>query len=423
MTLDPGGGPFGDLTVLELGQFVVVPFCATQLAHGGARVIKVEPVHGDAYRLGNLVAPKESRQFLTKNRGKESIALRIGDPETAPILDALIAAADVVLTNMSPAALARHGLDYEAVAAKNPRVVYGIVSAFGHAGPEAPLPGMDVVAQARSGLMQALGAERDGLPVHSEVQVADYSSSLLLLAGVTSALYVRERTGRGQKVEVSLLAGALAVQNNSLHHVYGVDEAWRDPFLHDDLPRLRAAGAAASDIEAVREAARPDKGIHRSTYRVMRTADGAVAVAGAGQARLRFLEVLGLRAEAATLDPDALTARVDEIIAGEPSAVWLARLRPVDVPVAEVRNVEELIFDEHVAAEGLMVDVEHPVVGRYRTLGALFGLSDTPLQADRPSPSFAADTRAVLADLGWSDEAIDDLAARGLIAVADRSVV
>ncbi len=295
--------------------------------------------------------------------------------------------------------------------------MYGIVSAFGHTGPEAPLPGMDVVAQARSGLMEALGAERDGLPVHSEVQVADYASSLLLLAGVTTALYARERTGRGQKVEVSLLAGALAVQNNSLHHVYGIDEAWRDPFLHDDLPRLREAGASASAIEAVREAARPDKGIHRSTYRVMRTADGAVAVAGAGQARIRFLQAIGLRDEAATLTPDELTARVDEIIGSEPSAVWLARLQPVDVPVAEVRNVEEMIFDSHVAAEGLMVDVEHPVVGRYRTLGALFGLSDTPLRADRPSPSFAADTRSILTELGWSAAEIDALAAADKIAL------
>jgi crotonobetainyl-CoA:carnitine CoA-transferase CaiB-like acyl-CoA transferase len=421
MTLDPGSGPFGDLTVLELGQFVVVPFCATQLAHGGARVIKVEPVHGDAYRLGNLVAPKESRQYLTKNRGKESIALRIGDPATQPIVDGLLAMADVVLTNMSPAALARHGLDYESVAAKNPRLVYGIASAFGHRGPEAPLPGMDVVAQARSGLMQALGAELDGLPVHSEVQVADYSASLLLLAGVTTALYARERSGRGQKVEVSLLAGALAVQNNSLHHVYGVDEAWRDPFLRDDLPRLRAEGAPASAIEAVREAARPDKGIHRSTYRVMRTADGCIAVAGAGQARLRFLDALGLREPAATLAPDELTARIDEVVGSEPSAVWLARLRPVDVPVAEVRNVEELIFDEHVAAEGLMVDVEHPVVGRYRTLGALIGLSDTPLQPDRPSPSFAAHSRAILDELGYTADAVDELVRQGVVAVADEA--
>lgn len=407
-------GPFAGLTVVELGQFVVVPVAAMQLAHGGARVIKVEPPGGDNYRRSHPVVGDESRHFLAKNRGKESISLRIGAPGVDEVLRRLFARADIVLSNLSPAALARHGLDYESVRAANPRVVYGTVSAFGHVGPEAPLPGMDVVAQARSGLLLALGAESaDGLPVHSEVQAADYATSLLLLSGLATALYVRERTGEGQKVEVSLLAGGMALQGNSLHHLEDHDD-WRVGFLEDDLPRLRREGRSPSEIGARREELRPDKGIHRTTYRVVRTADSYLAVgAGSPQARLRFYEACGVAYDDDPGRAGELRAALDAALVARPTSHWLEVLGAADVPVAEVRHVEELLFDEHVAAEGLVVDVEHELVGRYRALGAPIRLSGTPFVADRPSPTFARHTREVLSELGFSSAEVEALLASG----------
>jgi crotonobetainyl-CoA:carnitine CoA-transferase CaiB-like acyl-CoA transferase len=318
---------------------------------------------------------------------------------------------------MSPSALVRHGLDYDAIREINPRVVYGTVSAFGHVGPEAHLPGMDVVAQARSGLLFALGAEVDGLPHHSEVQAADYATSLLLLAGLATALYVRERTGEGQKVEVSLLAGGLALQGNALHHLEDHDH-WRQEFVSSALPEMRRVGATPSQISQRREELRPDKGIHRSAYRVVRTADSYVAVgAGSPQARKRFFEIAGVDYDDDPARADEVTARLDAALAAHPTQHWLSQLQAAGVPVAEVRHVEELLFDDHVRAEGLVVDVDHELVGRYRTFGAPIRLSATPFDASAPSPRFARHTRAVLRELGYTDDEIAELAAAGAVVV------
>lgn len=408
-------GPFTGFTVVELGQFVVVPFCGQLMADGGARVIKVEPPTGDSYRRIGDVGHQESRQFLIKNRGKESIAIDIANPGGAEVVRRLIAIADVVLANMSPAALARRGLSYEAVAAINPAAVYGVVSAFGQRGPEAHLPGMDVVVQARSGLLGALGAEVDGVPRHSEVQAADYATSLLLLSGVTAALLARERTGRGQRVDVSLLGGAMTLQNNVLGHVHGVDD-WRRHFVEESLPRLRRAGAPLDAVETERVGLRSDPPSHTSHYRVFRTEDGFVAIgAGSPPARARLFALTGVTEQLLVDDPPALTRQLAETLAARPSAHWVEALRGADVPVAEVRHVEELFFDPHVEAEGLVADFEHETVGRYRGLGAPIRLSDTPWRAVAPSPSFARHTRPILAELGFDPAAVEELVADGAV--------
>ncbi|HYH29683.1 MAG TPA: CoA transferase [Pseudonocardia sp.] len=398
-------GPFDGVTVVEFGQFVVVPFCAQLLADGGARVIKVEPPSGDAYRSGPApLAPGETRQFMIKNRGKQSIALDLGHPRAQEVVHRLVEAADVVLVNLSPAAVRRRGLDYDSVAARNPRAVYGAVSAYGHVGPEAGLPGMDVVVQARSGLMSSLAAEDDdGLPHHSEVQAADYATAMLLFGGIAAALYARERTGTGQKVEASLLGGALALQNNSLGHVHAAD-GWRREFVEEHLPRLRKEGAGRAEIERVRRGMRPDAPVHTAHYRTFRTADGVIAVgAGSPAARARLAAVTGVDDDLVQTDPEAFRARLAALIATRASAEWIGRLRARDVPVAEVRHVDEMLFDPHLEAEGLVADYEHEVVGRYRGLGAPLRMSATPFAAGAASPPFAGHTTELLAELGFDE--------------------
>jgi crotonobetainyl-CoA:carnitine CoA-transferase CaiB-like acyl-CoA transferase len=411
-------GPYGGLLVVDLGQFVVVPVCAQHLADGGARVVKVEPVSGDAYRQAFPVAPGESRFYLAKNRGKESIALDLGSAAGREVVERLVARADVVLTNMSPGALERHRLRWEDLSALNPHVVYGVVSAFGHHGPEAARTGMDVVAQARSGLMWALGAtDDDGVPLHSEVQAADYATSLLLLSGVSAALLARERDPqrRGQKVEVSLLGGAFALQGNALHHLYEHD-AWREEFVERVLPELRARGAAPAEVEAARTALRPDVFL-RAGYRVLRTADGYVAVGAGGRvARARFVTAIGLGELAGAEDSDETVAAIDAAVRALDTAALIERLDACDVPVSAVRHVEEMLFDPHVEAEGLLADLEHETAGRYRSLVAPIGLSATPFRPAPASPAFARDTRKVLSEVGYTDEEIDELIASGVAA-------
>lgn len=414
-------GPFAGITVVEFGQFVVVPYCAQLLADGGARVIKVEPLSGDSYRSGPAqLAPGETRQFMIKNRGKESIALDLAHPDAAAVVRRLVEAADVVLVNLSPAAVQRRGLDHATLSALNPALVYGSVSAYGTRGPEAGLPGMDVVVQARSGLMSSLAAEQDGVPHHSEVQASDYSSALLLLTGVVSALFVRERTGVGQRVDVSLLGGALALQNNSLGHVHGQDD-WRPEFVAA-LAGLRRANASHAEVEQVRRRMRPDRPTHTAHYRVFRTADGDIALgAGSPAARRRLAALTGLDVTLAETDPDRFGSTLAGLLRERSSAHWLDLLREQDVPVALVRHVDEMLFDPQVVAEELVADYDHPVVGRYRALASPIRLSATPMDRRQASPSFAADTCAVLSGLGFDADAVAGLLAGG--AVAARSPI
>lgn len=409
-------GPFDGLTVVEFGQFVVVPFCSQLMADAGARVIKVEPPTGDNYRSWPAqLAPNETRQFLIKNRGKQSVSIDLSHPDSAQVVRALIEAADVVLVNLSPSAVTRRGLDYESVAKMNPRVVYGAVTAYGQVGPEAPLPGMDVVVQARSGLLMSLGAERDGVPLHSEVQVADYSAAILLFGGIASALYVREKTGIGQSVEVSLLGGALTVQNNSLGHVHGADK-WREEFVKERLPALRKAGASGAVVESERRQLRPDPPSHTSHYRVFRASDGFIAVgAGSAGARRRLSAAIGLEQEVGAQDPAEFGRQLEAALLERTSKQWVTVLVEAGVPVAEVRHVDELLFDTHVAAEGLIADYEHPVVGRYRALGSPIRMSATPITPGAASPSFAHHTVEILRELRFTDDEIGALCSRGAV--------
>lgn len=402
-------GALAGVTVVEFGQFVSVPFCAQLMADAGARVIKVEPPGGDAYRRAGQLAPMESRQFVIKNRGKESVALDLGHPDAAALVERLVELADVVLINMSPAAVTRRGLDWATLSARHPRLVHGLVSGYGTVGPDAGLPGMDVVLQAHSGLLAALGAEDGDVPRHSEVQVADYTAALLLLAGVSMALLARNRTGRGQQVDVSLLGAALTLQNNQLSHVERVD-GWRAAFVAQELPALRRARAGRDAISAARAAHQTDRLTHTAHYRVFATADGAVAVgAGSPPTQERLARVVGLAVQELRGDPERVQRALAALLATRTSAAWIAELRAADVPCGAVRTLDEVLTDPHLEAEGLVTDIDHPGIGRYRGLGSPIRFSDTPSTATRPSPAFAADTNAVLHELGFTDEEVAGL--------------
>lgn len=405
-------GPFAGLTVLEFGQFVVVPFCSQFLADGGARVIKVEPLNGDPYRSADAIAPNESRQYITKNRGKQSLSLKVGAPGADEVINRLVRIADVVLINMRKETVERHGLAYEKLKLVNPQIVYGSVTGFGSKGPEAKYAGMDVVAQARSGLIMAAGAERDNLHFHSEVQIADYTAALLLLSGVSAALLARERRGHGQEVEVSLLGAGMTIQNNVLGD-FAEHDGWRSEFLNEVLPRARAERWSVAEIDAARSELRPDP---RNTdfYRVFQTADGSVAV-GAGSPGLvkQLLETLG--AGGAGEDRATQVRGIEEALEAMSSEDAIELFREEGIPVSAVFHIDELLRDPHVEAEGLVADLDHPTVGRYRALGEPIRLSADPFRANGTSPTFAADTESILGELGFSGQEIEGLVDAGSV--------
>ena len=206
--------PFDGVTVIEFGHFIAVPWAGQVLADGGAYVVKIEPLEGEPSRHIAPLGGGESRHFLIRNRGKHALPLDLRHRDAREILDALLARADVVLTNMRPGLAAELGVEYEQLAVRHPRVIVGNVTAFGARGPDAGLAGMDLVVQGRSGLMVTGGRVKDGLPTAGESPIADYMAAALLAFGVAGALYRRERTGRGGRVDTSLLLAALALQNN-----------------------------------------------------------------------------------------------------------------------------------------------------------------------------------------------------------------
>src|SRR4029450_1513281 len=217
--------PFAGIEVVEFGQFIAVPFCAQLLSEGGAHVVKVESVDGDPVRQLAPLAPGETRHFISRNRGKHSVPRAARHPSARRVVDRLVARADVVLTNFRPGLAAELGLDWASLAPRYPRLVVGNVSAFGRRGPAARLAGMDLVVQARSGLMAAGGNIQDGVPTGGENPVVDYMCAVPLSFGIPSALLRRTVTGRGGEVDVSLMMAAMMAQNNNMVRIESADGA------------------------------------------------------------------------------------------------------------------------------------------------------------------------------------------------------
>src|SRR5262250_1777673 len=269
--------PFDGVTVIELGQFVAVPYAGQMLADGGAHVIKIEPREGEPSRHIAPLAPGESRHYVIRNRGKHALPLELKHPHAREILDALLARADVVLANMRPGLAAELGLEYEQLAPRFPRLIVGTVTAFGARGPDAALAGMDLVVQARSGMMVTGGRVKDGLPTTGESPIADYMAATLLAFGVASALYQRERTGRGGRVDTSLLLASLALQNNLMVRVDALDAA-RHADFGAWLAQARAGGVPFA--EQVERMPRNRVVASQAVYiRTFATKDAALAVA------------------------------------------------------------------------------------------------------------------------------------------------
>lgn len=343
--MDPAR-PFAGVEVVEFGQFIAVPFCAQLLADGGAHVIKIESLEGDPVRQLSPLAPGETRHFISRNRGKHSLPLDLRHPRAGQVIERLLARADVVLTNFRPGLAEEMGLDAVALAPRFPRLIVGNVSAFGRHGPDAELAGMDLVVQARSGLMASLGKIRDGVPATGEAPVADYICALSLAFGVAAALLRRERTGRGGEVEVALFMAALLAQNNSLVRVTEVD----GPVQAEALARLRslrAAGASFAEQSATIPSPRT-AGMLNVYFRTYPTKDDVIGIACVSPGLQRTLmQTLGLHDDAhggAIKERDALerhyTAlgkRVEAQIASRTTAEWKRLFDERGLPAAAVR--------------------------------------------------------------------------------------
>jgi CoA:oxalate CoA-transferase len=402
--------PFTGITVIEFGQFVAVPYASQLLADGGAHVIKVEPLEGDPTRHLAPIVPGETRHFVLRNRGKHCLPIDLKHPEAPRILEALLSRADVILTNMRPGLARNLGLDYESVAARYPRVIVGNVTGFGQRGPDAGLAGMDLVLQARSGLMATGGRLRDGLPAVGESPIADYMAAALLSFGIATALYERERTGRGSQVEISLLMAALLLQNNLMVRIEGVDGERHRQYL-EWLEKARAQGVPFTEQAANMPGSRPTA-MGSVYYRCFATKDSAIAIACVSPSlRKKLMQATGLDDPAIEgRVPEAeipehyarLQAEIEAVMATRTTAEWQAHFNSLGLPASAVRFPLELLDDPQARENGMFHDFEHPLLGPVTVLSAPVAVGEAGFRPAHVTQPLGSESEPLLLELGFT---------------------
>jgi crotonobetainyl-CoA:carnitine CoA-transferase CaiB-like acyl-CoA transferase len=416
--------PFAGVTVVEFGQFVAVPYCAQLLADGGAHVIKVEPHEGDPTRHLAPLAPHETRHFVSRNRGKHCIPLDLRHPLAQKVIEALVARADVVLLNLRPGLGIELGLDFPTLSKRYPRLITGTVTGFGREGPDAGLAGMDLVVQARSGLMASGGRLSDGLPAAGDSPIADFMAAVLLSFGIASALFRREQSGNGGEVDVSLLGAAMVLQNTIFTRVAFADAA-NDTALRDWLAHARAEGMPFAEQMARSPGVRPSY-MSSVYYRTFQTRDSAIAIACASPGlQRRFLSVTGIEdaAQGGRITDRAELARhyaalqplAEARMAERTTAEWKRDFDAAGIPASPVLLPVELLEDEQVLANGYLHSVDHPVLGPVTMLGSPLRLDGGGFVPGHITAAFGSESRAILAEFGFSPEDIEAAVREGAV--------
>jgi formyl-CoA transferase len=412
------GGPLQDVKVVDFTEIIAGPLAGRLLSDMGADVIKIEPPWGEPWRTQQRFTPTESRGFMEYNRGKRSLPLDLTKPEAQEIIGQLIRETDVVLVNFRPDVAVKLGVDYEKLSEINPRLVYCEVTAYGREGPDAHRPGYDMILQAMSGLMACETKIENGVPQQIWASpLIDTTAGFCLAWCVCGALYSRERTGTGQKVETSLLGASLALLGTRFLQVESLDRDTRVKAL-EDIQEKRSESAEYDDMLAASPASRRQRHHANIYYRVYLTLDLPISVGCLSDPlRRRLLEVLGLTDDAMEPGynpntPEAmeyargLEAEAEKIFRRKSSAEWLETLERRGIPAGPVRFVEELFDDPQIKANGLVTEVEHKEAGAVKMIGPLAKFRGTPMEANTPSPALGQHSSEILKDLGFSGEDI-----------------
>jgi formyl-CoA transferase len=416
--LPSSSGPLTGVRVLEFSQVIAAPFCGTILSDMGATVTKVEPINGESWRQTGQIVPNETRGFVCLNRGKQDIAIDLAHPEARSVIGRLVQETDVVTINYRPGVPERLGIDYESLRQINPRLIYCENTGYGLRGPLAREGGYDVVAQALAGLMAGEGKLVDGVPGYLYPGIADYMSGMHMVSGICAALYSRDRTGVGQRITTSLIATALAVQTLQFTRIESMDAAIL-PELLEALKTARAERKTFAEQLKVHDSYR-FRYTHDAYYRIHQTADGFITVGAlAADLKRRVRDLLGVHdprfAPSGAYDalPEGwaesepvLMREVERLFLEKTTAEWQAILTAAGVPNGPLYFVEELVDHPQFTANGLVVELEHELLGTLHMAGPPFEMSGTPLVARAASPLLGADNEAMLASVGYSEEEI-----------------
>ena len=375
--------PLDGIHVVDLTSYIAGSYGAMMLADLGADVMKVESLEGDSFR--------ELPGFYGWNRGKRSIALNLKTPEGREIVERLARHADVLMENWRPGVADRLGVGHERLCALNPRLIYCSVSAFGSSGPYVDRPGFDPILQALGGLMTLQGF--GGPPKYLRTAPTDYYTAALGAQAVLAALFARERTGRGQRIETSLLRGVMALQSG-----IAIDYPGKPTLIREN-----------------------------PTYRLYQGSDGAWFFLACGNQAFWGKLCTAMGMEEFRDDPrfgswmlrlknnEALLPILEKRFGEKPAAEWLAILARHDIPAGPVKTVQEFMNDPAVQHHEMVREYEHPEVGRLRVIGQPLVFDDTPTRDPGPPPLLGQHTDAILGEAGYDAAAIQDLRAKKVV--------
>lgn len=394
--------PLTGVKVVDYSHFLAGPFMSRALAALGADVVKVErPKEGDAGRAHAMIKDGQSAYFLQQNMGKQGLCVNVKDPRGLELLRKLIAEADVFVENYRPGALDKLGLGYAQLAELNPRLIYCSVSAYGHTGPDSKRPGFGLIAEARSGVMAQVGKPGETPPL-LRIPVADMYTGAHGIAAICAALFGRVASGKGQHIDLALYDCMISIHDYAIQQYTTSGETV--------LPMQTGSDQPESTV-----------------YGVFPAKDGYLVIAAQVEESWRRLaELIGGPELAADKRFHGQTNRNANRLAAldyvrnwtlaQPSrTACAAALDSAGVPCAPVNTIDEVIADPQTKARGMIVEQDHPVLGRVRLPNLPFRFSDCDTAPRSPAPLLGQHNREVAARLGYSPAEIDAMIEDGVL--------
>lgn len=385
--------PLKDIIVLDLTRVLAGPYCTMMLADHGANVYKIEPPNvGDDSRAFGPFVGQESAYFMSLNRNKRSMSLDFKNRKHVELFKEMVKKADVVVENYRPGTMEKFGLGYEVLQEINPRIVYAACSGFGHSGPYMLKPAYDIIVQAMGGIMSITG-EENGSPVRVGASVGDVIAGIFTAYGVVTALFDREKTGQGQKVDVSMLDCQVAILENA-------------------IARYLTSGSVPGPIGNRHPSITP--------FASFKAKDGQIII-GAGNERLWANLCKVLDKPELLNDPrfntnsnrtanfQELHALINAVTSQKDIEEWLFVLEAEGIPCAPINSVDKILDDPQIKQREMIVEVEHPVAGKFKMPGVPVKLSRAQCDEFSPAPLLGQHTQELLQEMfGWDAATIQE---------------
>lgn len=389
-----------NVRVLDLSQIMAGPLCSMILGDLGAEVIKIEPPEGDASRaMGDTFLKGQSGYFLSLNRNKRSIVIDLKNGKGREVFYRLAREVDIVLENFRPGTVEKLGVDYTTISKINPGIIYCSISGFGQKGPYKDRPATDSIIQAMGGVMGITGDPRTG-PVKVGTPISDLEAPLLATIGILGALYTREKTREGQKIEISLLDGIIFSLTPRAAYYFIRGESL--PLAGNQNPQIAPSNTfPTKDGRYLTVVAHTEKHWINLCKRLGRTDLKADQRFKTNSERLKNI--------------DELNRMLGEIFKGKTQREWVELLSDKGVIIAPVYTFQQLFQDPQVIQDEIIAEMDHPLAGKIKNLKTPINLSKTPLKIKKSPPNLGQHTEEILLEFGYKKEEIQQFEELGIV--------